>query len=247
MLTFVRAMSVVLAMAPQLVATSVRAQPDLGVAGLVVDVGLDDDAGFGLAQLDTAVTPVHGLQLDLGLIDYNAGAVGQIAAHAYMMPTEGQKYGLFAVLGDADERSRTYGTIGIEGLFSIMPNTTLGLGGGIGLADPGSWDFIYLDAGLSHAIGPGFRIDYGLTLTEIDEEAMDTIGTEARIGIRYAAPKAPWGAFAEARYDELDGDDDTTFRAGLSFTFGRGGGFDPEDRMFRTADPLGPLFRRGQL
>lgn len=224
-----------------------RAQSSLGVAGFTADVGFDDGRSDGLVQLDTAITEVHGLQLDLGLTDYEDGAVGQIAGHLYMTPVEGQKYGLFGLLGDADERSTTYGAVGLEGLFSITTNTILEVSGGIGLADPDSWDFIYLDTGLSHELGTGLRLDYGLTLTEIDEAALSTVGAEARLGLRYTPIDSRWGAFAEARRDEFDGDADTTFRFGLTFSLGRGSGFAPKDRMFRTADPLGAMFRRGLL
>ncbi|MDJ0994136.1 MAG: hypothetical protein QNI90_11205 [Dinoroseobacter sp.] len=236
-------LSAALALSPTLLA----AQSSLGVAGFTAEVGVDDGRADAQALLDTAVTEFHGVQLDLSLTDYKDGAVGQIAGHLYMTPVDGQKYGLFGFLGDADERSRTYGAIGLEGMFSVMPNSVLEVSGGLGLADPDSWDFIYLDAGLSHMLGSGFRLDYGLTLTEIDEVSVSTVGSEARLGLRYSPTAANWGAFAEARYDEFDGDADTTFRFGITFNLGRGTGFAPKERMFRTADPLGPLFRRGLL
>ncbi|MEM9392304.1 MAG: hypothetical protein AAGA38_00480 [Pseudomonadota bacterium] len=228
-------------------ATPLLAQSSLGVAGFVAELGVDDGNGAGLAQLDTAITPAHGLQLDLSLTDYAEGAVGEVAAHLYMTPVDGQKYGLFSFLGDVDGRSRTYGALGLEGQFKLRSDTALDISGGIALADPGGWDFVFVDAGLNHAIGHGFRLEYGLTLTEIDESALSTIGAQARFGLRYAPSAANWGAFAEARYDDFDGDRETTFRFGITFNLGRGTGFAPKNRMFRTADPLGPLFRRGLL
>lgn len=227
--------------------TATHAQSSLGVAGFVTDIGRHDSDLFALAQLDTAITEVHGLQLDLSYVDYELGGVGQLAAHFYMTPIDGQKYGVFFTLGDGDDRSRTYGSLGLEGIFSVMPNTVLSVGGGLGVADPDSWDFVYLDAGLSHGLGKDFRIDYGLTLTEIDEPGLSDVGSEARVSLRYDAPGAIWGAFAEARYDDINDDDDITLRAGITISLGRGNGFAPKDRMFRTAEPLGPLFRRGRL
>ena len=86
-------------------AVPVAAQSSLGISGAQVSLGVvEDESGhsrteFG-ALVDVAITGVHGFQGDLRFDDTQAGGVGTLAAHLYMTPREGQKYGLFATLAD---------------------------------------------------------------------------------------------------------------------------------------------------
>jgi hypothetical protein len=114
------------------------AQSSLGVQGFSGDLayGITDEGrttSRGLANLDVAITGVHGLQLDFGLLDTGTVTLGQIGTHIYMRPRQTQKYGLFATLSDVDEFSVQYINAGLEGRFGLSANTgaefRVGLGG----------------------------------------------------------------------------------------------------------------------
>ena len=132
-------------------ASQAIAQSSLGFSGAKLSVIHDDGANAGASgtlALDFAITDFHGVQLELGLEETGAGTIGTAGGHLYVTPADGQKYGLFAVVGDADDRSATYGLLGAEGLFSMNPRTVLELRGGIGVASHSSLDFLFVEADL---------------------------------------------------------------------------------------------------
>ena len=230
-----------------LLATPIAAQSSLGVSGATFDIGAVDGDAFVATRIDTAITGHHGLQFDAVLSDHDAGLIGQMDGHLYMRPAKGQEYGLFAQVGDADGRSRSWGAAGIEGMFAAGANTAVELRGGLALSQPGGWDALFADAGVIHGLSDSLSLTARLTLTEIDELVLSTIARETRLGVEFHPRGTAWGAFADITADRADGSETTTLRLGLSLTLGDAGGTAPETRLFRAADPFGPLFRRGRL
>lgn len=226
------------------------AQSGLGVVGAHATLGAMDGDAFVGAKIDVAVTEFHGLQGDLHFADEPGGTFGILAGHAYMTPAPGQKYGLFATLGDVDGHSRSYGVTGVEGLFAVGNATSFELRTGLGASQPDGIDLIFAEAGIVQGVFPGLTVEAGLTVSEIDEIAMQTMLVEARLGAQYRPRDRALGGFAEIVHDDLahhPATGRTELRVGLSLTLGRLGATAPKGRAFRTADPLRPLFRRGAL
>ncbi len=228
------------------------AQSSLGLTGGELRLGysdLDGASGFVSLKADVAVTEFHGLQGDLHLSDTVSGTIGTLAAHAYLTPHEGQKYGLFTFVGDVGGRSATYGGGGIEGLFALSPQTAVEARAGLGLTHRTGFDFLFAEIGLSHDIAPWLSVHTGIGLAEYDEAGFSAMAYQISAGIDYRPQGQPFGVFAELTHDRLTGQNaqpgQTEFRAGLSLSFGttrRGG---PETRSFTMPDPLDPLTRRG--
>ncbi|MDU8941974.1 hypothetical protein [Ovoidimarina sediminis] len=231
--------------------TPALAQSSLGLTGAVLSFGQDDGTGagaFGTVAGDFAITEHHGIQFDLGLEETRAGTIGTAGAHLYMTPQAGQKYGIFAAVGDMDGRSATYGLLGAEGIFAVAPRTALEVRGGVGVASQSSLDFLFVEGDLYHDLTDDLSVHGGLTLAEFDEIGLSATGYEARLGVTYKPEGQPWGVFAEVARDGLHGLTGdapvTSVRVGVSFEFGntrRGG---PASRPFRAPDPVGSLLRR---
>ena len=234
-------------------AVPVAAQSSLGISGAQVSLGVvEDESGhsrteFG-ALVDVAITGVHGFQGDLRFDDTQAGGVGTLAAHLYMTPREGQKYGLFAQLSDVDGRSMTYGAIGAEGMFELGNDTVLEGRAGIGAANDNGLDFVFGSIGLAHAYSSALEISATLDLTEFDEPSLRAISYDAGLRATYSPEGAPWGLYASVTHSGLEGRDasagETRFGFGLSLSLGNSGGTNPGTRPFRSADPVAPLLRR---
>ncbi|MEM9343798.1 MAG: hypothetical protein AAGA87_12200 [Pseudomonadota bacterium] len=242
-----------LTLALALAAPAALAQTDLGFTGVDLRFGLSNSAGGSgreaSGRIDFAVTEYHGLQFDLSLEDTPSGVVGTAGAHFYMTPAQGQKYGLFATFGDANDRSASYGTIGGEALFSLSDRTAIELRAGAGLMTSSDLDFVFAEADLHYDIAPGMTLSGGLTVSDFHEATMNATGYEARIGLEYQPNDEPWGFYAQVARDDLSGlpgaSPETTFRAGIMIELGntrRGG---TETRLFRRTDPLRPMINRG--
>ena len=179
------------------------AQSSLGITGAELSFGaVQDESGAtrmdGRAVVDVAITDVHGFQGDLGFADTEAGGVGTVAAHLYMAPREGQKYGLFAQLSDVDGRSMTYGAIGAEGMLSITPETLVEGRAGIGAANDGGLDFMFASLGLAHSYSSALEISATLDLAEFDEPS-PCAQSPTKLGcVPPTAPRAHPGAFMPA-------------------------------------------------
>jgi len=236
------------------VASGASAQSSLGVTGIEVGLGGFSHQGGGASfqgevVLDVAVTQDHGLQGDLAWVETGHGAVGRIGAHAYMTPRPGQKYGLFAMVGDVNGRALTYGTAGIEGMFELSDRAALGGYAGAGLGSADGLDLIFAGLEGTYRTSDALRLDGGLQLTEYDEADFRAIGTEARLALRYAPEGQPFAATAGIVHDMLTGPDgapgETRAEVTLSWRFGTINGRAPTTRPLRTADPFLPLIRRG--
>lgn len=209
----------------------------------------------GRAQLsgDFALTEAHGLQLDLGIVSYGHEFLGQIDAHLYMMPTEVAKYGVFASLADMDGREATIGMVGVEAMFAVSDSTDVHGRAGIGMAIPGTMDFITASLGASHAVNDQVAIFGDLTVTEIDEASLRAIATSVRLGGRYQPAGQAWEVSASLVRDGLTGRDAAAFetRVELGFTLhlGAGGGAKRSlsTRGFGNTQPFDAALRRGMF
>lgn len=236
------------------VSSAASAQSSLGVTGIEVDLGGFTSQGGGTSfqgdvTLDVAITEYHGLQGDLAWVETGNGAVGRIAAHAYMTPRSGQKYGLFAMMGDVNGRSVTYGAIGIEGLFELSENAGLGGFTGLALGSEDGLDAIFAGLDASYYASNSIRLDAGLQVTEYDEAGFQAIGTEASLSLRYAPEGQPFALTAGLVHDMLTGPDgapsETRAEVSLSWRFGTINSSLPTTKPLRTGDPVMPLIRRG--
>ena len=232
----------------------VYAQSSLGITGASFSLGAtQDEAGDlrwgGLGAVDVAVTEHHGFQGDVALTDTASGVVGTLAAHLYMTPKEGQKYGLFAALSDVDGRAMMYGSVGAEGMLSLGLDTSAEARAGVGWADVDGLDYIFAGVSVAHELSPAFEIEASFDAAEFDEAAFSATSYDLGLRAHYSPEGAPWGAYASVTHSGLTGTDgaagETRLGLGLTWTLGATGGADPHSRTFRSVDPVAPLLRRG--
>lgn len=223
----------------------------LGISGASLSFGsIQDEAGdarlSGRAVVDVAITQQHGFQGDLVYADTATGDVGTVAAHLYMVPVAGQKYGLFAALSDVDGRAMLYGSVGAEGMLSLGDNTSIGGHAGMGWADTGGLDYIFAGAALAHQLTPAVEMELSLDLAEFDELALSVTAYDVGLKATYRPENTAWGVYSEFTQSGLTGHgSETRLGVGLSLTLGSSGGVDPHTRPFRTPDPVASLVRRG--
>lgn len=227
------------------------AQSSLGISGAELSFGVVEDEageyrGDGRAVVDVAVTEFHGFQGDLAFADAGDGWVGTVAAHAYMTPKPGQKYGLFAALSDVDGRAMLYGSLGAEGMFSLGVNTSVEGRAGMGWADADGLDYIFAGVAMAHQLSPSVELELSLDVADFDEAALSATAHDIGLRATYSPEGLPWGAYASVTQSSLTGYEDATrIGLGLTITLGSSGGTNPHTRPFRTPDPVAPLLRRG--
>lgn len=227
------------------------AQSSLGISGIELSLGAVEDEtgdfrGDARAVVDVAVTSVHGFQGDLAYSDTMTGGIGTVAAHLYMSPKPGQKYGLFAALSDVDGRSMIYGSLGAEGMLSLGSRTSIEGRAGIGWADADGMDYIFAGAALAHQLTPAITLEGSLDAADFDEAAFSATAYDLGLKATYSPVGSPWGAYVSVTQSALNGHDDATrVGLGLTITLGNTGGTDPHTRPFRTPDPVASLVRRG--
>ena len=244
---------VILSICLALWSAPVAAQSSLGIQGLDLQFGqVEDETGTfrtdALARIDVAITEHHGFQGDVSFADTNQGLIGLLGTHLYLTPRAGQKYGLFASLSDLDGRAMTWGSLGVEGMLSLSEGVTFEARTGLGVSDVDSLDYIFADMSFVFAASETVNIETGLTVAEFDEASFQAISYEASITARYSREGAPWGVFAQISQAGLSGRDDapgeTRIGLGVTISLGQSGGISPENRPFRTVDPVAPLIRR---
>ena len=224
-------------------------------ADVAVGAGAGNDSAQGTARVtaDFALSDVHGLQLDLGVVGYTGEFLGQLDAHLYMMPTEAAKYGLFFSLADMDGREATIAVAGVEAMFALSQLTEVHGRAGLGMARPNNVDFITATVGGSHALSDSMAVFADLTVSEFDEVALRAVASTVQIGVSYQPIGRPWEVSASIVRDGLTGRDAAAFetRAELGFTWhlGAGGGAKRSlsARAFANTQPFDPLLRRGMF
>ena len=227
------------------------AQNSLGISGAELSWGVVEDEagdyrGDGRAVVDVAVTEYHGFQGDLAFSDADGGWVGTVAAHAYMTPKPGQKYGLFAALSDVDGRAMLYGSLGAEAMLSLGSNTSVEGRAGMGWADTDGLDYIFGGVAMAHQFSPSVELELSLDVADFDEATFGATAYDIGLKATYSPEGLPWGAYASVTQSGLNGYEDTTrVGLGLTLTLGTSGGTTPHTRPFRTPDPVAPLIRRG--
>ncbi len=227
------------------------AQSSLGISGAELTFGMVEDEsgdhrGQARAAVNVAITEHHGFQGDLAYSDTGTGGIGTVAAHLYMTPKAGQKYGLFAALSDVDGRSMIYGSLGAEGMFSLGERTVLEGRAGMGWADADGLDYIFAGSSIAHQLMPSIELELSLDIADFDEAGFRATAYDASLELTYSPEGSPWGAYVSLAQSGLSGHgDETRIGLGLNVTLGTAGGTDPHTRLFRTPDPVAPLVRRG--
>lgn len=209
----------------------------------------DDGQPAGRLAGDWRIGPAHGLQLDVGLAGRDGGAVGEIAAHLYLMPQADRKYGFFATLTDIDGREATSAVMGVEAMHTPTADWMLEARAGIGKAT-GGLDFIMAEARVSRTLTDSLSITGGLMAADFDEAALRAIGWRAEIGLAWMPEALPVEISAALVQDGLHGRNaaggESRVELGLTWRFGAGGMRRPvAERAFSAARPLDPLIRRG--
>ncbi|MEM6386689.1 MAG: hypothetical protein AAF718_10675 [Pseudomonadota bacterium] len=226
------------------------AQSSLGISGLELSLGMVEDEdgehrGAVRSALTVDVTEFHGFQGDVAFTDTDTGTIGTVAAHFYMTPKQGQKYGLFGAISDVDGRSMFYGSLGAEGMISLGLDTNVEGRAGMGWADTDGLDFIFAGAALAHQLTPSLELEFALDVADFDEAGFSATTYDAGLTATYSADGKPWGAFVSVTQSGVSGHGDATrIGAGITITLGTSGGTDPHSRPFRTPDPAGSLVRR---
>ena len=225
------------------------AESGLGITGATLRLGQSDhevEGGFAEGTVDVAITDHHGIQFDLHYEERSNGGIGRLGSVLYMMPRDGQKYGLSLMVADKNDASSTYGQIGAAGMFEIAPDLNFEARGGIGLSADNDLDWITLGAGLHWQATEGTRVYAHYDLADFDEAHFGALAHEVSFGVQTRLGDSPAALFAEASRDWLTGRNaaagDTTLRAGLSISLGQTGNGQP---AFRVSDPMRQLLRRG--
>jgi len=241
--------------APLCLATPGHAQSSLGFTQGAAQVGAVSVDGETYANaslsIDFAITGQHGLQFDLGLTDQDTGALGSIDGHLYMAPGRGWKYGLFGHVADLDGMDATTLATGAEVMVDLGPSTRAEAKAGIGVRNPGSFDFIFAQGALDHALSDRIGIYTSGMVAEYDEPGFSATGYEGRIGARWHLAAAPVVIDASLGRSGLWGEDslkaETVARLSISLTLGadRSARAPVDRRMFRPVAPLAPLQLRG--
>lgn len=224
---------------------------DLGISGLELSLGLVEDEagehrGDARGAVTVAITEYHGFQGDVAFSDTGTGAIGTVAAHIYMMPKPGQKYGLFAALSDVDGRSMLYGSLGAEGMLSLGERTVVEGRAGMGWADTNGLDYVFAGASVAHQLTSAVELELALDIVDFDEAGFSATTYDAGITASYSPEGTPWGAYLSVTQSGVSGHgDETRIGLGLTLSLGASGGTDPHTRSFRTPDPVASLVRRG--
>lgn len=227
------------------------AQSSLGISGAELAFGVAEDSagdtrGHGRFAVDVAVTEYHGFQGDIAFSDTATGAIGTVAAHVYMTPQLGQKYGLFAALSDVDGRAMLYGSLGAEGMLELGPDTTIEGRAGMGWADSNGLDYVFGGAAVAHQLTTGLELELSLDMADFDEASMSATAYDLGLKTTYSPEGVNWGAYASVTQSGVTGHDDTTrLGLGVTISLGTAGGTDPHTRLFRTPDPVASLVHRG--
>ena len=148
----------------------------LGVTGAELGLGFggifpegDQPRLASSLSVDVAVTDYHGVQGDLSFEGIGDSYVGRIAGHLYLMPRDGQRYGVFAMLGDVDDRSFTYATAGVEGIFTLTDSLSVDGRIGLGAATSEKLDFIFGGLGAAWQMSPSLELRGRLDVAQFDE------------------------------------------------------------------------------
>ncbi|SIN91155.1 hypothetical protein [Vannielia litorea] len=202
------------------------------------------------ASADFAITAQHGLQLDLGIIDYGNIWFGTLAAHAYLQPTQAAKYGLFFAYSDADDREAATTEIGVEGIWSLGSSTTVEARAGMGRADPSEVDYLFASLGARHALTRQLALSGRLGIVDADEARAALTGTTLDLGLSYHLPDAPVALSLGASHTRISGThtaSETRVTIGLTAAIGgaRTARATAAQRNFAPVRPLQPLLERG--
>ena len=194
---FSRLLSIVLPIV--FAACSAQAQDSLGIQGLQASLSYGkihdgQSVSSGQIKLDVDITQVHGLQLDLGLIDGGDALTGQLGAHLYVQPVFNQEYGIFATISDTDGEAVQYLSAGAEGRIGLSDqfalDVHLGIGGttGMGGTSVDQWDYVFAGGGLIYALDNSTTFEARADVAEFDELTFRAVGVDSRVRISHRLP-----------------------------------------------------------
>lgn len=205
------------------------------------------------AALDVSITRSHGLQLTFGAISYPDTYFGQIGAHLYMAPGDTAKYGLFAAYSDADDENDWEGLLGIEGLWRFGDAVAVEARAGIGILNPDSYDYIFVEANAHYALSDRLALSGGFKMTDLEETRLALRSTEMTLGLTYYIPTAPVELSLGLSRSTINGTIDASeeLRATAQLTVHLGGArsarADVHDRFFSASHPLKEILLRDLL
>ncbi|OOY23548.1 hypothetical protein BMI91_13780 [Thioclava sediminum] len=242
---------VVFCLAAAVSAGPALAQSALGFTG--AELTIENSTGdFGAARADLsadfALTPAHGLQLDLGANDAGPRWRGDLAAHLYMAPTERAKYGLFAAVSDTSHASQTAYAAGAEAIWAVGARGSVSARAVLGTVKPGSNDYVFAGLAGRWDISPRTTLTADLSVVDISELAFSARETTAALGIGHRLGDGPATLFTRIERAHFtgrpDSRDETRLALGLTVRFGpRGHGV--RNQSFAPIRPLDGLFARG--
>lgn len=235
-------------------ATQLSAQSSIGFrdAQITIEhsVGQTENQTSFDSALDVSITRNHGLQLDLGAVTFSDTYYGQIGGHLYMAPGHNAKYGLFASYADANDSSNWIGTVGIEGLWNFGDALSVEARTGMGVLNPNSNDFIFIEGLAQYALSDSFALTGGASITDLEEGAMSVRSTDLSLGLKYYMPNMPVEIAANVTRASLSGTvEDVDTRASLLFTVHLGKAQSTrssvQDRFFTSATPMKTMLSNG--
>ena len=236
---------------------ALRAQSSfIGFDGAEISASALSGNGTSIARLDGnadfAITAHHGLQLDLGIIDYGETWFGSIGGHLYMQPVTRAKYGLFFGWADANDREAATVELGVEGLWSLGESLTLGARAGLGRADPSEVDYIFAGVTADHSLSDRLALSAGAHLLDADEAAASQTAVTLDLGLRYSFAEAPVELHLGASHARISGsttERETRLSLGLTAWFGkpRSARRPVSQRTFAPVRPLEGLLSRNMV
>ena len=205
------------------------------------------------AALDVAITGYHGLQLDIGAADYPDRYWGRLGAHLYIDPGHGAKYGLFANVADANNLARWDATLGAEGIWVLGETVTLAARAGLGLSEPGNYDYIFAEVRGTHRLSKTLDVYAGYARTDIDEAGLDFTSGLLEAGVTHHLPGSAAALSLGLERSIVSGNSgavgDTRLVAGLTVQIGTPRGAKPTTTatLFAPVRPLDEALLRQLL
>ncbi|MGB0497755.1 MAG: hypothetical protein ACPGID_05405 [Rubricella sp.] len=208
------------------------------------------DLAFGQIRASFNITEHHGFQIDVAYSDFPNYDLGHIGAHAYLMPHDRARYGLFGSFADFDDNGRTILSVGGEAMFTVGEDAVVEMQLGIGNSEPDSLDFIFAEAQYQRDLSETLALRARISVTDIDETYLSATSYDLSLGLDYAvAENLVFRLGGGVMGLEGDCSEEATpyLALGFSYRFGHAAPDHVTDRLFGRIDALETFLRFGQL
>ncbi len=195
-------------------------------------------------RADFRISEHHGVQFDLAYTGYNAGDLGHLGGHIYMVPQEDWKYGVFGSFSDFNDYEGNTVALGFEALHQVSDTIAIEGRFGLGMANPDNMDFIFASGATHWNASDNLQMSVGLSVTDIDELAFQGLTYDLGLTATWHLGAAPLAVTAGVGIMGVRGrdqvDPEPVLSLGLSYQFGDVPGKRAEvrNRMFTRHDPL---------